>query len=472
MEWTRGPTIGRGSSAEVSLATTATGQLFAVKSADVSSSSFLQNEQYLISQLCSPFIVKCFGSDITCEKNKPVYNLFLEYVSGGTLSDLIRNQGGSLDEKTVQLYTHQMLEGLNYLHLKGLVHCDIKGQNILIGNEGLKIVDFGCSKWIESGGSAAQTFAGTPAYMAPEVARGEEQSFPADIWALGCTIIEMATGSNPWPEMKDPASALYRVAYSKDVPELPDWFSDSAKDFLGKCLMRDSKERWTAAELLQHPFFDSVEVNCGEIREFTKKSPTSVMDQGFWDALEVSDSSPNPTDIASSSDSPAGRIRGLIAEAFSSNLNFPDLTEEEDWVTVRGNETEECSRVHHHREDTNQDYEDLIDEDCITFSGIEEEEIQTSIAIEDSFFNSFSDEISIIGISTFQVMLSESGKDDSVSRIVTFKRMVMKFSSDSDQLFLLSFSVFLSFFRGIILHCSFNFKVSRIYIIAVFLIFL
>ncbi|KAL0353659.1 UNVERIFIED_CONTAM: Mitogen-activated protein kinase kinase kinase [Sesamum angustifolium] len=413
MEWRRGPTIGRGSSAVVSLATTAAGHVFAVKSAGVSSSCLLQSEQCLISQLCSPFIVKCFGSDVTWEDNKRVYNLFLEYVAGGTLSDLIRSQGGGLDESVMRFYTHQMLQGLNYLHLKGVVHCDIKGQNVLIGKDGLKIADFGCAKW---SGSAVPAFAGTPAYMAPEVARGEEQSFPADVWALGCTVIEMATGSNPWPEMKDPASALYRVAYSDDVPEFPIWFSDCAKDFLSKCLMRDPKERWTAAELLQHPFLNSVEVNCGEIREFTRKSPTSVMDQGFWDALEVPDSSPNPTDIASSSDSPTGRIRGLVGDALSPNLNLPVWTEEEDWMTVRANEAEELSKVHDDSENKNQD--------CGVFSSINEEEIQTPVAVGDSFFNSFPDEISIVDVINFPVGSRDSGADDSVSRNVILKKTV------------------------------------------------
>ncbi|PIN02158.1 MEKK [Handroanthus impetiginosus] len=445
MKWTRGPTIGRGSSAVVSLATNATGELFAVKSADANScSSLLENEEYLISQLCSPFVVKCFGSDITCEKGeKPVYNLFLEYVPGGTLSDLIRKQGSFLDESVIRAYTNQMLKGLNYLHLMGVVHCDVKGQNILIGEDGLKIADFGCAKWAECGHSGMEKFSGTPAYMAPEVARGDEQSFPADIWALGCTVIEMATGSNPWPEMKDPASALYRVAYSGDMPEIPSWFSNEGKDFLGKCLVRDSKQRWTAAELLQHPFLNSVE----EIKEFTGKSPTSVMDQGFWDAMEVSESSPDPTDNPSSLDSPAGRIRGLIGDAYSRNLNlnFPDWTEEDDWATVRGIETEESLE---------------LNEDCATFLGIDEEEIQTSIAIEDSFFNSFTDEISFFYLSTFPVMFGDqSGKDNSVPGIVTFKTVVMEILSQSDQFFFKSFSVFSTSFQAFyFINCFFGFK--------------
>ncbi|KAL2536771.1 mitogen-activated protein kinase kinase kinase 15 [Forsythia ovata] len=110
-----------------------------------------------------------------------------------------------------------MVRGFIYLHLNGVEHGDIKGQNILIGEDGLKITDFGCSKLIhEDDDSVASKsrFSGTSTYMAPEVSRGEEQEFAADIWSLGCTIIEMATGRSPWPEIHDPVSALYKIGSS------------------------------------------------------------------------------------------------------------------------------------------------------------------------------------------------------------------------------------------------------------------
>ncbi|KAG8365094.1 hypothetical protein BUALT_Bualt18G0068500 [Buddleja alternifolia] len=414
MEWTRGPTLGRGSSAAVSLAAATSGEIFAVKSTDLSSSSLLQREEILISQLSSPYIIKCLGSDITREENKPTYNLFMEYIAGGTLSDHIRKHGGSIGEDAIRFYARQILLGLDYIHGEGIVHCDIKGQNILIGDDNVKIADFGCAKWNDCGDCAA--FAGTPAYMAPEVARGEEQGFAADIWALGCTVVEMATGSNPWPEMKDPASALYRIAFSGDVPEFRGEFSDGAKDFVAKCLMRVSKERWTAAELLKHPFFSSGEEKWSEIR----KSPTSVMEQGFWNDLEESDPSRSCTGTDSVSDSPSGRVGALIGDV----SNFPDWTAEEDWLTVRCNEIEENSKI--------ENYEDLFDG---------EEEIFISIGVENSLLDCFNYEISNIvdehGCSTFQITHSDGVKYEIVSRIIIeFEKLLM-------ELFL---HLFLSFF--------------------------
>ncbi|XP_028117203.1 mitogen-activated protein kinase kinase kinase 17-like [Camellia sinensis] len=102
--------------------------------------------------------------------------------------------------------------------------------------EAHEIADLGCARLAKHGGNTV--FSGTSVFMAPEVVSGEEQGFPADSWALGCTVIEMATGSPPWPEVNDPVSALYRIGFSGDVPEFPRWFSKPAKDFLSKCLKR------------------------------------------------------------------------------------------------------------------------------------------------------------------------------------------------------------------------------------------
>ncbi|KAG5546566.1 hypothetical protein RHGRI_018665 [Rhododendron griersonianum] len=326
MEWSRGPTIGRGSSATVSVAASTAGDLFAVKSAELSRSSLLQKEQQFLSQLSSPHIVQYKGFEITSEFNNPTYNLFMEYIPGGSISDKIKKEGGLLDELTIQLYTRQILIGLDYLHLNGLVHCDIKGENLLLGENGVKIADLGCAKRVED----TSAISGTPAFMAPEVARGEKQGFEADVWALGCTIIEMATGSHPWPESNNPVSTLYRIGFSGDVPEPPAWFSDEATDFLSKCLERDCEERWTAQQLMKHPFLE-------QVFDSNSDSPISVLDQGFWESLEESEDQRNSTHVSSSSNSPTERITSLISS------DLPNWDWDEDWVTVRNKDIEESS---------------------------------------------------------------------------------------------------------------------------------
>ncbi|KAG2244837.1 hypothetical protein Bca52824_093309 [Brassica carinata] len=319
MTWTRGPIIGLGSTATVSVAISNSGEMFAVKSADFSSSTFLQNEQSILSTLSSPHI-----------NDGLVYNLLMEYVSGGSLHDLIKNSGGKLPETVIRSYTRQILRGLFYLHERGIVHCDLKSQNVLVEENGVvcKIADMGCAKPV-----SRSDFSGTPAFMAPEVARGEEQRFPADVWALGCTVIEMMTGSTPWPELNDVES-----------PEIPEFISEKGKDFLMICLENDPKQRWTVEELLKHPFLHEDEDE--ESHLHSTSSPSTVLDQRFWNSCEASKShtlSMNQEDpfagYSDSWDSPADRIEHLAGDEFSSVPDW-DAVDDGGWIEVRGEETE------------------------------------------------------------------------------------------------------------------------------------
>ncbi|XP_065859971.1 mitogen-activated protein kinase kinase kinase 18-like [Euphorbia lathyris] len=330
MEWKRGPVIGRGSTATVSLATfTSTGDLFAVKSSELSNSVSLQKEEFFLSRLSSPYVVEYVGHEITQENGDLIYNVCLEYAPAGTLHDAISRNGGWLDETTIRSYTRNIILGLDYLHSKGLAHCDIKGQNILITKQGAKITDFGCARFVEE----VADFSGTPAFMSPEVARGEGQGSPADVWALGCTIIEMATGKIPWSEYTDdPISALYKIGFTNEMPEFPTWLSEKGKDFLSKCLRRDPRERWTTKELLDHPFVDLKEIS-------TNCSPNCVLDQDFWDSMDGLQS-PNQNfefeDLSnlkfSNRKSPAERMQSLIGSSFNWS---------EEWITVRSSEIEQ-----------------------------------------------------------------------------------------------------------------------------------
>ncbi|KAL6136912.1 hypothetical protein ACLB2K_062207 [Fragaria x ananassa] len=349
MDWTRGQTIGRGSSAVVSLATSSTSKVFAVKSAELSQSEFLQREQKILSTLSSPHVVSYLGHDITGENNKLVYNIFMEYVAGGTIIDAIRNCGGQLEEPAVRFYTREIAKGLEYLHSVGLVHCDIKGRNILVGEEGMKIADFGCARWADPAAEAVP-IGGTPMFMSPEVGRGEEQGFPCDVWALGCTVIEMATGGSvPWPNAADPVTLLYRIAYSGESPEIPSFLSDQARDFLGKCFMRDPKERWTVTQLLKHPFLEETMIinstsTTKQIQESTANSfsPTSILDQGIWNSSQESQTLGNLLDHPSVENSCSDdRIRRL--SLFS---GVPRWSSDEGyWITVRGNDCGERNPI-------------------------------------------------------------------------------------------------------------------------------
>ncbi|CAA7021152.1 unnamed protein product [Microthlaspi erraticum] len=373
--WTRGPIIGRGSTATVSLAIENSGEFFAVKSAEFSSSASLQREQSVLSNLSSPYVVKYIGSGLTTENDTLMYNLLMEYVSGGSIHDMIKNSGGKLPEPAIRSYTRQILKGLTYLHDRGIVHCDVKSQNVMIG-EVAKIADLGCAKTVEKNGNLE--FSGTPAFMSPEVARGEEQSFPADVWALGCTVIEMATGLSPWPELNDVVAAIYKIGFTGESPEIPEWLSEKGRDFLRKCLRKDPKQRWAVEELLQHPFLDDDEDDEDDSQIQSRKclnssSPSTVLDQGFWNLCETSTSRVIEEDhenpFANSSNlwesSPADRIKKLAGDENSGEPEWITAEEEEgEWVEVRGNETGEIEKRDEEDEDAN----------CVEATSWEEEE--------------------------------------------------------------------------------------------------
>lgn len=354
MNWTRGHTIGHGSTATVSAATTqgcdGSIEVLAVKSIELAKSEFLQREQKILSFLSSPYIVGYKGYDISMENNKLVFNLMMEYLPAGTVTDVVRKfrARGRLKEGMISCYARQIVQGLEYLHSNGLVHCDIKGSNILVSETGAKIADFGCAKWVfpvaqpdREEAKPAVVFGGTPLFMAPEVARGEEQGFAADIWALGCTIIEMVTGgSPPWPNATNAASLIYRIGFSEELPEIPDFLSEKGKDFLKKCLRRDPNHRWTAEQLLKHPFLEEIiDIPKENYQEFKTSSPTSILDQGIWNSVEESKTvsgmitTTTTNNTRNSSNSPSQRLSKLL----SSESRNPNWNWDENWITVRRN---------------------------------------------------------------------------------------------------------------------------------------
>ncbi|RWV88287.1 hypothetical protein GW17_00049643 [Ensete ventricosum] len=333
--WRRGRVIGRGSSATVSLATALdSGVVFAVKCAELGSSAILQREQRILSSLRSPYVVSCLGFDISSHGSTGglYYNLFLEYAPRGSLSDEIGKQGGRLDEAAIRCYSFEILRGLAYLHSQGVVHCDVKGRNVLVGSDGhAKIADLGCARLIAR--EDEEGLRGTPMFMAPEVARGEEQAPPADVWALGCTVIEMATGGPAWPDVSDPIAAIHRVAFSRDVPAFPSWLSGEGKDFLSKCMKRDPRERWTAEQLLQHEFVASSSKTCPSKPDTDHRwvSPKSTLDLAFWESLLDQDDEPSQLPFRD----PSARIQQLASSSSSPNWTWDD-----DWAAVRGTDKE------------------------------------------------------------------------------------------------------------------------------------
>lgn len=344
-DWVKGKVVGSGSFGTVHLAMDkSNGALFVVKSAESQAGlASLENEAKILENLSSPHIVKCIGKDLSNGVNGVrKLDLFIEYMAGGSLADIAEKFGGVLDEKVIRLYTREILQGLKYLHKNGIVHSDLKCKNVLLGSSGnIKLADFGCAKRLNDSKADATTMGscksicGTPLWMAPEVLRNEGLDFAADIWSLGCTVIEMATGRPPWgDDISSPMAAVLMIARSNETPRFPTQFSKEGLDFLGKCFDRNPERRWTSEQLLHHPFVSgkSEEWNLRKEEAF---SPASVLDGGLYEDDFVSEESPDGREITSRI--PFSMRSSGEREKHSHRHHHikGQLASSEHWVTVR-----------------------------------------------------------------------------------------------------------------------------------------
>jgi serine/threonine protein kinase len=218
----------------------------------------LLSEIQLMRGLSHKHIVEYLGTYVDSEEF--YLYIFQEWVPGGSVAHLLK-KFGPFTFSVVRNYTRQILLGLEYLHSHHIIHRDIKGGNILVDDIGIvKLADFGASTKLSSEFDKTQemkTLKGTPYFMAPEVLCSSHYGRKGDIWAVGCTVIQMLTGDPPWKDQN--LSGIAQLGYllstwNKGPPPFTirgnEELTPDAKECLDMCFRKEENERPNATELL------------------------------------------------------------------------------------------------------------------------------------------------------------------------------------------------------------------------------
>ncbi|HEX5059026.1 MAG TPA: serine/threonine-protein kinase [Kofleriaceae bacterium] len=255
-EWELGNVIGRGAMGEVYEATHAkTGDPAAVKLlrrellADPRHIERFLREVRVAGAIDSPHVVRVLGASTPTD---PMPYLAMEKLSGQTLSKLLRD-GRSLADPSIAALVDQIGAVLELARATGIVHRDIKPQNLFLTYDNTwKVLDFGVALLAETSGTLTRGAAiGTPAYMAPEQARGETVDHRADLYAFGAVLYRAITGRAPFAA-RDTPSLLYAVTHDQPLrPSALAAVSPAVEQFLLLALAKSPEARLqTAAELV------------------------------------------------------------------------------------------------------------------------------------------------------------------------------------------------------------------------------
>ncbi|XP_022216734.2 mitogen-activated protein kinase kinase kinase 4 isoform X1 [Drosophila obscura] len=260
--WHRGIKIGQGRFGKVYTAVNNnTGELMAMKEIAIQpgETRALKNvaeELKILEGIKHKNLVRYYGIEVHREE----LLIFMELCSEGTLESLVELTAG-LPEALARRFTAQLLSGVSELHKHGIVHRDIKTANIFLvdGSNSLKLGDFGSAVKIQAHTTVPgelQGYVGTQAYMAPEVftkTNSDSHGRAADIWSVGCVVVEMASGKRPWAQFDSNFQIMFKVGMG-EKPKAPESLSQEGHDFVDHCLQHDPKQRLTAMELLEHNF--------------------------------------------------------------------------------------------------------------------------------------------------------------------------------------------------------------------------
>ncbi|ODQ63909.1 kinase-like protein, partial [Nadsonia fulvescens var. elongata DSM 6958] len=179
--------------------------------------------------------------------------IIMDYCAGGSVRTLLK--AGKVEERYTAIIARELLLALQYIHKAGIIHRDIKAANVLITKEGrVQLCDFGVAAQLSTNKLKRNTIVGTPYWMAPEVImEGSAYNFKADIWSLGITIYEIATGSPPYSN-QEAMKVILLIPRSKPARLEGSQYSPCLKEFVALCLDEQPDERPSAEELSKTKF--------------------------------------------------------------------------------------------------------------------------------------------------------------------------------------------------------------------------
>uniref|UniRef100_A0A3Q1G0K3 Myosin light chain kinase n=1 Tax=Acanthochromis polyacanthus TaxID=80966 RepID=A0A3Q1G0K3_9TELE len=222
-----------------------------IKAYSVKEKENVRQEIGIMNSLHHPKLVQC----IDAFEGKSDIVMVLEMISGGELFERIIDEDFELTEREVIKYMLQIIDGVSFIHKQGIVHLDLKPENIMCVNKNgskIKLIDFGLARRLENAGTLKVLF-GTPEFVAPEVINYEAISYPTDMWSIGVICYILLSGLSPFMGDNDNETLSNVTSATWDFEdEAFDEISDTAKDFITNLLKKDMKARLTCAQCFEH----------------------------------------------------------------------------------------------------------------------------------------------------------------------------------------------------------------------------
>ncbi|XP_045143443.1 myosin light chain kinase, smooth muscle isoform X2 [Echinops telfairi] len=240
----------------------------------------IRQEISIMNCLHHPKLVQC----VDAFEEKANIVMVLEMVSGGELFERIIDEDFELTERECIKYMKQISEGVQYIHRQGIVHLDLKPENIMCVNKtgtSIKLIDFGLARRLENAGSLKVLF-GTPEFVAPEVINYEPIGYATDMWSIGVICYILVSGLSPFMGDNDNETLANVTSATWDFDdEAFDEISDDAKDFISSLLKKDMKTRLDCTQCLQHPWLMK-DTKTMEAKKLSKDRMKKYMARRKW----------------------------------------------------------------------------------------------------------------------------------------------------------------------------------------------